>query len=131
MVPAILIVALPRPVVMTAVAIVETAVTVQHVVTIQMMCVARIQVLIAVNLVKPAVRGTVVNKMSIVRTVCVSAMTAGQPQLSKAGFSGARLVTLVLMISVPASIKRGMIIPAVGLLPQEYLVAANATKQNK
>jgi hypothetical protein len=116
---------------MTTVAIVVTAVTTRHVVTIQTMCVVRIQVLIAANLVKLAVRGTVVNKMSIVRTVCASAMTAGQPQLSQARFRCARLVTFLLMISVPASIKRGMIIHAVGLLPQEYLVAANATKQNK
>jgi hypothetical protein len=50
-----------------------TAVTARLVARIQTIFVVQIQVLIAVNLVKLAVRGIVVNQMSIVRMVCAGA----------------------------------------------------------
>jgi len=65
------IVALERHVVMVAVAIVETAVTAQHVAAIQTMCVVQIQVLIAANLVKLVAKGHVVTQTIPAVTVLV------------------------------------------------------------
>jgi hypothetical protein len=60
------IVALPSPVVMTPVAIVETAVTARHVAPIQTMCVVRIQVIIAASMVKLVARGIVALLVNVV-----------------------------------------------------------------